>query len=458
VTKVYLRNPYDYIDRLVDSGHRVVSWDMGSFKRRNIDPLKFLRMRLGQAQPWELMTIAVEGASIYNEDSTNLDKPIAVYPCWLPDQGFDVLVDLCERPVSEDVALQKNVNIPARFRPVPGQRHCVVIYDFKDIGEVEGMNWFRQLRKVMSEYPDVDFIAHGTRSFRIMFGGDFAACTFNPWWSAQNKELQLPNGSAESLDNVRKVMPWIKLLGYSIRAFQDRLDVCSYNIESIRWAADNYLHNIDFKLSIEREIDVDSPGGQYELRDARSTLFDTRTSIAFKPGDGVLCDACSVAPKCKFYREGAVCGVSKTEAGKLAQMFGSRDADTILDGLSKIAEIQAERVGADLAQEAATGERTPDTDKRLKDLFDSGVKIAKLRKPELNGKGVQVNVGMIGGGTMTVQSTPQELIAGAVKALEARGVPREKITDDVIVGLLEGVASRDGAAKIEEIIDAELVD
>lgn len=458
VTKVYMRNPYDYIDQLVNADYRTISWDMGSFKKRSIDPLKFLRHRLGTARPFELMTIAVEGASIYNEHSTDLDRPLAVYPCWLPNQGFEALADLCERPVSEDRAVRNNVNTPRRFRPVEGQDHVVVIYDFKDIGSVDGMNWFKQLRKVISEYPDVTFIAHGTKSFRIIFGGDFQGATLNPWWSASKREIMLPNGSVRQLERIREVMPWIKLLGYSIRRIEKREDICAYNIEAIRWAADNYLQNVDFKLSMENDIDLDTPGGQYELRDARSTIYDTRSTVAFKPGDGVICDACSVAPKCKFYREGAVCGVSKTEAGKLAQAFGSRDADTILDGLSRIAEIQAERVAADLEKEAASGERMPDTDKRLKDLFDSGTKIAKLRKPELNGKGVQVNVGMIGGGTMVVQSTPQELIAGAVQALEARGVPRDKITDDVIVGLLESVAARDGAAKIEDIIDAELVD
>ena len=69
-------------------------------------------------------------------------------------------------------------------------------------------------------------------------------------------------------------------------------------------------------------------------------------------------------------------------------------------------------------------------------VFDQGVKLAKLIDPNLNGSKVQVNVS----GAATVSATsPRQLIAAAVRELEARGVPREKITTEMIQGLLTGM-------------------
>ena len=147
-----------------------------------------------------------------------------------------------------------------------------------------------------------------------------------------------------------------------------------------------------------------------------------------------------------------------TDSAKLAKLMGSRDADQLIEGLSEIAKVQAERVGKDLQEEEDSGKRFPETDKRLKDLFDSGQKIARLVRPELNGRGVQVNVGVMGGTAVVQQRTPQELVSGAIRALEEKGIPRERITEDAILGLLEGVTSRKGAELLEDVVDAELAE
>jgi len=139
-------------------------------------------------------------------------------------------------------------------------------------------------------------------------------------------------------------------------------------------------------------------------------------------------------------------------------MFGTRDAGVIIDGFVELKNIQAKRVAEDLQEEADTGERNIVTDKRLKDLFDAGVKVAKLIDPKLVGGGNTINLGMIGGTAVIAQQTPQELMASTVRALEAQGIPRADITPDMIRGVLEGVANRGAVRDVIEIEAAVIRD
>ena len=474
MTIVYFFNPWDYVDELKEINHQHVSWAYGSPRTRNINPLKFLQARFGAGYKFDGLSIAVEGAALYNESSKSLDEPLAVFPCWHDDFGFDMLERYCKNPVGSDSRYYKNDSIPKRFRPVKGQPHLVVIYDFPRLGSSEMRLWYSRLIAIKKKY-NVDFIMSGTNSFRNMFLGDNYGAVYNPLWTAKLNEIILPTGL--KVGKIAEIKPshlrWLRVFGYDYLQIKNSVDSrLRFNIESTLWASKYFLEDEKNRYlfratSAPGAVDSDIPEGDelvaaaqaHSYSQPHAGIIPKRRDI--QPGDAVVCNSCSFAIRCRFYREGAVCGMPGTDSDKLAKMLGSRDADRVIEGLSLIAEIQAKRVTEDLAKEEEASERFTDTDKRLKDLFDSGQKIARLVKPELNGRGVQVNVGVgIGGGgvAMVQHMTPQELVASAVRALEDKGVPREKITQEAIMGLLEGVASRRGEEILEDVIDAEVME
>lgn len=474
MTRSYFLNPFFYIDDLIERGHKHFSWLYGTAKMRSIDPVKFFKLRAGANYEWEGLSIAVEGAAEYDHTSTSLDRPRAVYPSWDATDGIKSLERYCENPVGEDYRYYNNTNIPAHFRPVKFQKHRILVHDFGDTTSIYGKNFFLQFMRVVKKYPDVEFILHGSKSYRILFLPKPFGVVHNPEYFAKKGNVFLPNGHiVEGSKNLSsKHVPWLRALGWHASQLQaNARNITRFNIDSMLWAAKYFAKDAEFtykQYTSERTgLDVEELAEDDEFIEAMQFDIFRNTGVGFRnlklantmPGDGVVCNSCSLASRCNLFRDGAVCGVAGTDSEKLAKLMGSRDAEMLIDGLSFIAEIQAERVSADIDAERLEGKRSLDTDKRLKDLFDSGQKIAKLVDPSLNGKGVQVNVGVgIHGGAVGGGNTPQELVSSAIRSLESRGIPREDITQEAIIGLLEGVASRRGAETVDDVIDAKVIE
>jgi hypothetical protein len=154
-------------------------------------------------------------------------------------------------------------------------------------------------------------------------------------------------------------------------------------------------------------------------------------------GDMIACDSCSLNLKCKYFRVGAVCGVPGSDNSDLGRYFNTRDSGLILEGLGKLLETQSERVQRGLQTEEALQELDPEVSKLVSNLFDQGVKLAKLVDPSLRTSPakIQINAGA-GSQTAVMQMSPQELVAGVMRELEKQGIRREDITDDMIKGLL----------------------
>lgn len=456
---IYMRNPEPYITQLQEHDVRLVSWDIGNLKRYRTDPLKFLGIYLGNARPWKLLVVAVEGVAEYNETSKSIDRPAAVYPAWHKEQGIRALEDYCANPVGEREELTNHPTLDGRFKPVKGQPHKVVIYTPPNANAHEGTILLRDIRALKSKYAHLglSFILHDTSSFRMIFGtGTFEGACVDPRMYAKLGGVLLVNGQRVTGKEFDEYHNWIRVLGYRIRDLERDLDArVSFNMDALAWAKRYYLENVNFRLAATQGIDMDSPDASFKLDEARKE-FMGRTSGgahslagAMKPGDGVQCNTCSLAGRCKFYRKDAVCSVSGSTSKDLIDFFGTRDSGLIIDGLLRLTEIQAERVEQDLEVEEELGERLQGTDKRIRDLFDSGTKVAKLIDPAL-AKPSAVNVGVIGATPMGVAQTPQELMASAVKALEANGVPRDEITPKMIRGVLEGVADAKAAPRVIE--------
>lgn len=453
--QTFFRNPDSYTEELQLCGVNHFSWDLGHLERKRIDIIKWASIFLKGSQDWTMLVVAMEGAAEYSSRSKDMNTPDAVYPSWRFEEGYELLEDYCRNPVGEDLFAVYANDVETRFRPVRDQPHRVLIYDPPNSNTHIGSSYLRNLIRIKRINPDVEFIIHNTSSYRVMFGAGFEYAIFDPAMSAKRGSLIAPSGEYITYKRYYERRNWIHLLGFLLDDV--RTDLSSriqYNIESIFWADQNFNKNLKFTLIATNGIDIDTPKGKYEYENVRTAWTEdisAKHKVHMGPEDGIACDHCSLSRKCKFYREGSVCSVAGTGSANLSKMFGTRDASVIIDGLLELTNIQATRVSKDLAQEESTGERVLETDKRIKDLFDAGVKVAKLINPKLSGAGTTVNLGMIGGTAIVAQQTPQELMASAVRALEENGVSRDNITPGMIQGILEGVANRGAVRDVAEL-------
>jgi hypothetical protein len=107
--------------------------------------------------------------------------------------------------------------------------------------------------------------------------------------------------------------------------------------------------------------------------------------------------------------------------------------------------LQANRLERAAGIEQELDDISPEVSKLINSLFSQGVTLAKLLDPSLRGGGVKVQVGVLNGqATAAVStSTPAELTGQVVRALEAQGIPRDKITPDLVMATLQGMADKD---------------
>lgn len=154
----------------------------------------------------------------------------------------------------------------------------------------------------------------------------------------------------------------------------------------------------------------------------------------------VACDSCSLAEKCKYFRVESVCTLPGTETVKMADQFNTRDAQTIIDSLSRVLQRGAERMERGLDLEEALGDFDPEVSKMMNQVFAQGVQLAKLKDPQRfsTGAKVQVNVGTNGAASIAA-SSPAQFVAAAYAELESRGIRREDITPEMVRGMFEGM-------------------
>jgi len=129
-------------------------------------------------------------------------------------------------------------------------------------------------------------------------------------------------------------------------------------------------------------------------------------------------------------------------------LFKSRDADTIIDGLGTLVAANAARMERGMAVENAMNDSDPEVSRLIGQVFDQGVKLAKLLEPQRFSPGAKVNVNVGTGGAASLQSgNPRQLVAEVVRQLEQQGVPRDKITPQMIQGVLEASINPDAQVK-----------
>ena len=442
-TEVWFRNPHDYIRELVEVGQCNVAWDRGMLVKKSIDPIKHAELYFGNAFPYRILLVGDQGTAEYRPGHT-FDKPVGVYPTWQYGEDSVLLEEMLEFPIGEDMEACFDTTVGPDERPVPGQEHRVVITDIPNTNTGTGRSFLRYLRGLQEEYPQAIIHIHGLYSYKACFGMGFKAADVEPRTAAQKGNVHTPSGKLERYERLTAKPQWASALGFKPADLAQPRNRCMYNIKSAVWAGQNYMELFRFKTQGEGSGDYTSPDSEH-VPATTSTVF-AGGSAAGKAGEGdkMLCDTCSLQDKCKYFRSGAVCTVPGAEPVKLSRMFKTRSADDIIDGLGTLLAANSNRLERGMHHEQIEGDLDPEVSKMMGQVFDQGVKLAKLLEPGRfsGGAKVQVNVGA-GGAAAVSSANPRQLVSAIMRELTQNGVPRDKITPEMIQGVLEGSVNPD---------------
>ncbi len=444
MTEVWFRNPHNYVRELAEVRASRIAWDRGLLVKRRIDGIKHTEAYFA-GQEWRLLMVGEQGTAEYTWESNH--KPVGVYPTW--DGTRDDLIMLEEimlHPLGDDADICNDPNLAEDERPVFGQQHRVVIINLPNLHMHQGRALIRKIKELQEDYPECLLHIHGIYSWRVGFGMGFGATDVDPRTNAGKGKVQLPSGKEMIAEQTVKVPQWVTMLGMKpVDLTREPRNRCIYNIKSALWAADNFMDNVAFASRSANHVpDITSVVAKPVQTVSKNPI--TKPSLPVQPTDKINCDTCSLQNNCKYYRSGSVCSVPGSEPAELAKHFKTRDADMIIDGLGTLLALQARRLDRGVADENVYGELDPEVTKIANQLFTNGTKLAKLLNPALNGGArVQVNVGT-GASVAAVQaSTPNQVIGSIVRELESRGIPRERITPEMVGNLLAEMSGANAA-------------
>ena len=435
-TEAWFRNPHDYIRELVECQEFKIAWDRGALEKRKIDPLAHAQLYYGHTFPWRLLLVGEQGTAEYRPADT-LDRPTAVYPTWTYGDDAAMLEELVAKPVGEDADICNMTGVAPDELPVFGQEHRVLITGIPPSHHGPGRKFLRYLKELQEDYPNCIIHLHGVYAWRVAFGLGFGAADVQPREAASKGKVHLPSGSEVPFERVSDKPQWVTALGFKPKDLEVPRNRCMYNIRSAVWAGENYEALFNFRVRSSEPVDSSVPAIDYK---APITKKGTSPKKA-ETGDRYVCNSCSLSKDCKYFREGAVCSVPGAEPTELARFFKTRDSGMIIDGLTSVLMSGARRLEEGWQEERIMGERDTHVTKMQGQVFDQGVKLAKLLDPALRGGArVQVNVG--GGSAVQVNNgSPNTAIGAVMRELQKQGIPLESITPEMIQGVFESMAN-----------------
>lgn len=438
--ELWWRNPSNYVKELIECNETNLIFDYGWIIKKKIkDPQAWAELYYGSSgagKSYRLMLCGTQGTAEFSPKSP---VPVAVYPTWQYGEDEAVLESYMMNPVGEDKELCFDEETPILERPVFGQEHRVVVMNFPNLNTGPGKMFLKLCKELQEEYPDTILHVHGATTVITMARIGFKAFDWESRNYAAMGNIMLPMGKIvnPTKQNMLPYKEWIRLCGFKPVDLMEPRNRCIYNIRSARWAVENFAK--DIKLSFRpRKVDMHTPDADYEPEE--SLRIFTKVKVTPEPGDKFVCNSCSLAVVCKFYREGSVCTVPKSEPKELASYFRTRDVDSIIDGLSAVVQINSDRLEKGLAMEELTG-LDPEVTRIAKTISDQGEKLAKLIDPTLRSPKVQVNVGS-GSHVAVGISDPRQVVAAAIRELEQQGYKRDEITPQMMEAVLRGTGAQ----------------
>jgi hypothetical protein len=436
--EVRWRNPQGYLDTVYATGHAEMVFDAALIKAGDLSPPNYFSLYAPTGTRWDAWVASRRGVQAYRWDRSDPLVPYAVYPSWAYGDPIIELEEMMAANVADDDDATTDESVPEDLRPVPGQRHLVFVYGLPALNTGEGRRFRRILRDITEEHSDATLHVYGLETYNLMFSSGFKSVDWDPTYI--RKWITLPNGRTTSPEAAAGHAKWILPFGFMPTELEDQDRRFLFNAKGCLWAAENFNSEVRIKFAKRGDVDPDLP-----LAVATATpIASDKTPIYHgtpKDGDKVTCDTCSLAPSCKYYRIEAVCSMPSTEGNQLAKQFRTRDSSTIIDGLAELLSIQTERLQRGLRYEEEMDELSPEVTKIVDGLFDKGLKLAKVVDPTLSpGPRIGVFVGGAGGPMAVAPhinaGQGKRVVARVVAELEAAGVPRDRITPQMIENAL----------------------
>lgn len=453
----WLRQPKGYLAEALEEGFRQFTWHIPALYKSRIEVLSWLRAySMGYGENIRLRLLDYHGCAEYTVFS-NYDSPLAVYPTWAAeDEPWEQLEWLIKNPPGESIDFCTSQEVPKHMRPVWGQKHVIVIHRLPPPGISQSV-LAMQLRQLQLDNPQVELFISGFRQFNSIFGMNFKGADWMPLnvtaTDGVNEMVVLPTGKVIKDEYIwdPRYRDWFELLGFDQIDTVSRNDFVKFTLRSAMWAWRNWDRVTPFVTKRTNIRDLVQQDPTFLSVDERSFILPAARrrlmrNLGLRAGefDKFTCDTCILHNVCTLYRENSVCTVKGSDAVALADNFGSRNVDVLLNGLSEIVRRNAERLEDAMVDEEAAGEGLdPEVTKLTKTVFDQGAKLARLVDPaRFAGPKVNVNVGVGSGGnaSVAISTDPRQMVAGIVAELEAKGIPRENITSDMIKGVLEAAA------------------
>lgn len=428
-----------------------IAWDRGKLQKSRIDAYKHAEMYFGQEKTdWRLLLVGEQGTAEYRHgDPVN---PVGVYPTWdATSEPLELLEEMMQFPIGDDADACNDPGLELDVKPVAGQEHRVVVTNLPNMSTGPGKALGRKLKELQEDYPDCILHLHGSYGWRLCFGMGIRSVDIDPRTNAGKGKVILPNGKEMIAEKSILTPQWVEMLGMTvIQISREPRMRCIYNIKSAMWAGEHYMENVAFQSRGSNTPDITSP--KPPLPVVANGNYKSHPNLPAQPSDKIQCDTCTLANSCKYYRQGSVCSVPGSEPASLARYFGTRDSDTIVAGLAELQALSARRLEKGVRDEELFGELDPEVTKIINQLFTNGEKLAKLVDPTLrNGPQVQVNVGGAVGATA---QTPNQLMGGIIRELEARGVPRSQITPEMVSNF---IAEMGGAGNAPQAIEGTVI-
>lgn len=427
MTEVWFRDPMNYMNECAQLLVPHIVWEGRLLDQKAIDSQAQLEMHYPQSLEYRILVVRDNGTVELRRGFTPA-MPFAVYQTWAYDQDtFDDLEDMLANPPGEDMALCCDPQIAVERRPVYGQEHRVIVTRYPDARTTLGRSFLRALSRFQKDYPEVIIHLWGSSSFRACFGMGLASADIDPNIEAKHKTIHLPNGRRINFEQGIQFAQWVRMLGFSQSELSSASKRVQFNIKSAQWAGQYFETNLKFKTNGHDPID---PNSHHHLPATAVNVMSQ--TLKAGEGDKITCDTCSLFAACKYYREAAVCSLPDTDSSKLAGYFGTRSADTIIDGLGKVLATQANRFerGAQDEEYSEDG-LNPDLTRLGHVLVQDGEKLAKLIDPRLAAAGA-ARVTAFYGGQHIHTDTPNSLVASVVRELEQRGIARDDITTEMV--------------------------
>ncbi len=442
MTELWWRNPSNYVKELLHCNESNIIFDYGWIVRRKITNVQeWAELYYGAAgasgSKYRLLICGTQGTVEFKPGRVD---PVAVYPTWQYGEDEAVLESYMANNVGNDKELCDDDETDILERPVLGQEHRVIVMNFPALNLGPGKLFIKFIKDLQDEYPDAILHLHGVSVFAMPCRVGFKSFDWEPRNRAAMGEIELPTGKRVNATKspLQPHKEWIRLFGFLPIDLMEPRNRCIFNIKSARWAAEHFRK--DVKISFRpKSTDATTPDANYSPEESMNVFTKGRGKIIPLPGDKFVCNSCSLAVTCKFYREGSVCTVPSSEPKELASFFRSRDTTSIIDGVAAVLQINSNRLEKGLEMEEIMG-LDPEVTRIASVISKDAAMLAKLIDPSLRSPKVQVTVGA-GGNAQIGIADPKAIIASVVRELEQQGYARSEITSEMI----EGVLTRGGA-------------